>query len=32
MINGAINIMRKKIKLEKINGKKIYNPKILKID
>lgn len=31
-INGAINIMRKKIKLEKINGKKIYNPKILKID
>ena len=36
-INGAINIMRKycekkEIKMEKIEGKEIYNPKIIKIN
>ena len=30
-INGAINIMRKKIELKEITGKKILNPKIIKI-
>jgi putative transposase len=30
-INGAINIMKKKIKLKEITGKKILNPKIINI-
>jgi putative transposase len=30
-LNGAINIMRKKIKLEEIKGLNICNPRILKI-
>ncbi len=30
-LNGAINIMRKKIKLEKIEGEELYNPKRIKL-
>jgi hypothetical protein len=30
-LNGAINIMRKIIKLDKIDGKNIFNPLVIKI-
>jgi putative transposase len=30
-LNGAINIMRKKIKLDKINGKNIMNPELIQV-
>lgn len=30
-LNGAINIMRKVIKLKKVSGKKIYNPKTIRM-
>ena len=30
-LNGAINIMRKKVKIEKVEGVGIFNPKVVNI-